>query len=189
MGWVSANTNKHELAMAYFDRVLARAPEDLFALLGKGNSLNALGMLGPAEKYLKRVLALDPDNQYATAELALVKFNRGDDAASEKLFLAALAEEPNRYTCPHEGLGMIYLRAGKLDKARASFDKAIKINPDIEFKKYNGLARIYIKEGKVERARALLRKSIKNYPYDGEARGLLESIKGKPPGSPASRTP
>ena len=179
LGWAAANTNQHNLAIKQFDRVLDRMEGDVFALIGKGNSLNALNRLDAAEAALERVLLLDPDNQYATAELALVKFNRGDDDAAEKLFKAALKHEGERYTCPHEGLGLIYLRAGKIDKARDSFKKAIKINPNIEFKKFNGLARIHIRDGKYNKARELLRKSMQNYPYDDEARKLLESIKGK----------
>ena len=179
MGWVMANTGHHPAAMEQFDRILAGDPKDTFALLGKGNSLNATGKLADAETYLRRVLALDPTNRFALAELALVKYNRGQDAESEKLFLAALKGDERRYTCPHEGLGMIYLRAGKLERAKESFRRAIKINPNIEYKKFNGLARIFIREGKYKRARVLLRKSMANYPYDGEAKKLLASIKGK----------
>jgi len=179
LGWAAANTNQHDEAVKQFDKILARRADDIFAWIGKGNSLNALNKLDAAEAALGRVLRLDPDNKYATAELALVKFNRGEDAAAERLFKAALKQESERYTCPHEGLGLIYLRAGKIDQARDSFKKAIQINPDIEFKKFNGLARIHIREGKYAKARELLKKSMKNYPYDDEAKKLLESIKGK----------
>lgn len=74
---------------------------------------------------------------------------------------------------------MIYLRAGKLDRAKASFRKAIAINPNIEYRKFNGLARILIREGNHAKARELLRRSIKNYPFDDTARKLLRSIEGK----------
>jgi len=179
MGWVSANVNEHPQAISYFDRVIAGKAGDIFAWLGKGNSQNALNKLDAAETALKKVLKLDPGNKYATAELALVKYNRGQDGEAERLFLAALKQDEAQYTCPHEGLGLIYLRAGKLARAKASFRKAIKINPDIEYKKFNGLARILIREGKYARARKLLRKSMQNYPYDDEAKNMLASIKGK----------
>ncbi len=179
LGWAAANTNQHRQAIKHFDKILNSMDDDTFAWIGKGNSLNALNQLDAAEAALTRVLRLDPDNRYATAELALVKYNRGEDAAAERLFKAALKQESERYTCPHEGLGLIYLRAGKIEKARDSFNKAIKINPNIEFKKFNGLARIHIREGKYDRARKLLRKSIQNYPYDDEAKKLLKSIERK----------
>ena len=179
MGWASANVNLPPLAISYFNRVIAGKDDDIFAWLGKGNSLNALNKLDAAEKALRRVLALDPGNKYATAELALVKYNKGQNTEAERLFKAALKQDDSQYTCPHEGLGLIYLRAGKLAKAKDSFRKAIKINPDIEFKKFNGLAKIFIREDKYVKARKLLRKSMQNYPYDDEAKKLLASIKGK----------
>ena len=179
LGWIAANQNHHAEAIKHFDRILSQNGDDIFALLGKGNSQSALGKLLQAEASLGRVLSLDPGNKYAMAELALVKHNRGQDAHAERLFKAALKLDPRRYTCPHEGLGLIYLRAGKLNQAKLSFRKAIAINPNIEYRKFNGLARILIREGKYAGARRLLRKSIQNYPHDDTARKLLESIKGK----------
>ena len=187
MGWLSSNQNRHEVAIRFFDRILALDAEDIFALLGKGNSQNALNRLDSAERQLKKALALSPGNKYALAELALVSYNRGDDQEAERLFKAALKRDRTwRYTCPYEGLGLIYLRAGKIDKAKASFKQAIKINPNIEYKKFNGLARIFISEGKLHKARELLRRSIKNYPYDNEARGLLARIGQPGAGPPAA---
>ncbi len=178
MGWLLANQNQHEAAIKQFDRVLVQDASDVFALLGKGNSLNALKRLDGAQKHLQKVLEVDPYNQYALAELALVKLNRGKLKEAEALFKAALRQAGSaRYTCPHEGLGMIYMRAGKLKLAKASFRKAIDINPNIEFKKFNGLARIFIREGKYAQARKLLQQSIKNYPHDDEARKLLATIR------------
>ena len=179
MGWIAANQNRHPEAIKHFDRVLSHNRGDLFALLGKGNSLSALSLLEQAEATLGQALKLDPGNKYAMAELALVMHNRGQDAQAERLFKAALKLDPRRYTCPHEGLGLIYLRAGKLDQARASFRKAIAINPNIEYRKFNGLARILIGEGNYAGARKLLRQSMKNHAFDPTARKLLNSIKGK----------
>ena len=178
MGWLLANQNRHVEANKQFDRVLTRDDADVFALLGKGNSLNAQGKLDGAQRHLQKVLENDPYNQYALAELALVQLNRGKLGDAEELFKAALRQSGSaRYTCPHEGLGMVYMRAGKLKLAKASFRKAIEINPNIEFKKFNGLARIFIREGKHDEARKLLRQSIKNYPHDDEARKLLATIR------------
>lgn len=175
-GWREANRGEHEAAIAHFDRVLALEPDDRFGLLGKGNSLNALGRLDEAERHLGRVLALDPSNPYAMAELALVAYNRGDDETAQRLFEQASQSDPERYTCPWEGLGMVALRQGRVAEARDHFGRAIDINPDIEFAKYNGLARIYIEEGRHDQARELLLKSLANYPYDEEALELLVQL-------------
>jgi tetratricopeptide (TPR) repeat protein len=190
-GWREANRGEHEAAIAHFDRVLALEPDDRFGLLGKGNSLNALGRLDEAERHLGRVLALDPSNPYAMAELALVAYNRGDDDAAERLFGQAMEIEPERYTCPHEGLGLVYLRRGENEHAQTHFERAIEVNPDIEYAKYNGLARIHLAQGRLDQAESLLRKSIENYPHDDEARQLLEEIErlregGAAPSPPAT---
>ncbi len=176
MGWLHANQDQHDLAIKYFDRVLSHRPYDLLARLGKGNSLMGLQLMDRAETELQGVLDLDPDNPYAKAELASIHLSRGDVSLAEQGFQAALAAHDKGYTCPYEGLGMVYLRQGKINEAKKSFEKAISINPDIEYKKFNGLARIYIQEGRTEEAEKLLRKSIANYPYDDEAKKLLDEL-------------
>jgi len=179
MGWLTSNQARHRESVAYYERVLERQPDDVFALLGKGNSETALNHLDEAEALFNRVLELQPGNKYALAELALVKYNKGEDTLAEKTFKKALQQDEGTYTCPYEGLGMVYLRQGRIKDAKESFRSAIDINPDIEYKKFNGLASIYIKERNYTKAAALLRKSIENYPYDPEASELLESIRDK----------
>ena len=179
MAWTLSNQNKHLEAIKYFDRVLSINSSDIFSLLGKGSSLNALGRLDEGEAMFKKVLAQDPKNQYGLAELGLVKLNRGDTKGAESAFKAALASgAKGKYTCPHEGLGLVYLKRGKITRAKQSFEKAIAINPDIEYKKFNELAKIYIHQGKKARAEKLLEKSIQNYPYDPEAKRLLAELRG-----------
>ncbi|MBL6974655.1 MAG: tetratricopeptide repeat protein [Deltaproteobacteria bacterium] len=179
MAWVAANNNRHVDAIGHYDVILERQADDVFALLGKGNSLSGLRRMEEAEKLFRKVLDDHPDNPYALAELALVQYNRGEDVAAEKGFKSALAVDDMRYTCPYEGLGLIYLRQGRMDEARKNFERAIAINPHIEYKKYNGLARIHIKNGDLEKARKLLKKSISNYPHDPEAREMLKGLEGK----------
>ena len=178
LGWVAANQNRHKQAIGYFERTLTHRPADLLALLGKGNSLTALGQLDRAERLFARLRTLYPDNPYVLAEGALVQFNKRNDRRAERGFKKAIQLD-KEYTCPYEGLGLIYLRRGQLARAKASFQRAISLNPDIEFKKYNGLARIYIKEGRVDEARRLLQKSVANYPHDSEARRLLAALEKK----------
>jgi tetratricopeptide (TPR) repeat protein len=179
LAWLYANQNRHAAALPHYDALLRIKPDHLLALLGKGNSLSGLKQLDAAERVFQQVLKAYPDNAYAIAELAIVKYNRGDNAAAEDYFRKALAQDNEHYTCPYEGLGLIYLRQGKLDKAKQNFAKAIEINPDIEYKKFNGLAKIYLKEGRLDEARRLLEKSVANYPYDPEAKELLRSLEAK----------
>ncbi len=181
MGWSHANDTNHELALLHFDAVLDYHSKSVIALVGKGNSLNALGRLEEAEHELRHVLQLQPDNPYAHAELGTVLLARGDDNGAEQAFESALEVEPTNYTCPHEGLGLVMLRQGRTDDAKAAFEKAIEINPNIEYRKYNELARIHIAEGDLDEARRLLEKSVANFPHDPEAAEMLAGLEGGAP--------
>lgn len=176
MAWATANQNDNEAAMTHYQRILRHRPADLFALLGMGNALTAARQMDRAELLFRAVLARDPRNAFAHAEMGLLHYNRGDDAAALNAFSMALRQDKERYTCPYEGMGLVYLRQGKLKKAQRNFERAISIAPNIEYKKYNGLAKIHIREGNYAAARRLLRKSLKNYPHDPEARRLLASL-------------
>ena len=176
MGWSAANRNEHVQAISWFDRILARQSDDLLGMIGKGNSLIGLGLLADAARVLESVLEVHPDNPYALAELAMIRLKNGEDGAAEQGFRKALAQDDRNYTCPYEGLGLLYLRQGRTEKARENLQRAIQINPDIEFKKYNGLARIHMSEGNYEAATKLLRKSQENFPHDDEAARLLEEV-------------
>ncbi len=189
LGWAAANQNRHLEAVRHFDRILARNGHDLLGLLGKGNSLLGLGRVVEARSVFEQVLKKHPANRYALAELAVIRMSRGDHAGAERGFKKALEQDSQHYTCPYEGLGLLYLRQGKIAAAKKNLQKAIRINPDIEYKKFNALARIYIDEGRPEEAEALLRRSIKNYPHDPEAARLLRRLtalarKGRGVGSP-----
>ncbi len=176
LGWTLANQNRHAEALDQYFTIVTRYKYDLLAGLARGNSLTGLQRLDEAQAVFDELLTHYPDNPYLLAEMALVQYNRGDDAAAEANFQRALAREDKTYTCPYEGLGLVYLRQGKIDDAKKNFEKAIEINPDIEYKKFNGLAKIYIKEGRVKEARELLERSIRNYPHDGEAARMLKEL-------------
>ena len=144
----------------------------------KGNNQTSIPFkrIEEAEKIFKKVLTIDPENEYAFAELGIVEYNKNRDNHAEELFSKSLAINNKTYSCPYEGLGLVYLKQNKIKEAEESFKKAIDINPQIEYKKYNGLAKIYIQQHKYEEAKKLLHKSIENYPYDNEAKELLKGI-------------
>ena len=176
VAWSLSNQVHHEEALEWYDRILLHQGADTFALLGRANALMAMGQLDASQDALERVLAMDPDNPYAIAELALVDLNRGDVTAAEQGFQRALEVEPVTYSCPYEGLGLVYLQQGLTEQAQQAFERAIAINPDHDFRKYNGLARIRMAEGRYDEAEALLRKSIENHPHDPAAGELLQQL-------------
>jgi tetratricopeptide (TPR) repeat protein len=187
MAWINSNQNKHEEALSYYDAISADHPSQvlrlnapyILVLLGKGNALMGLKRIDEAKELFDKVLMIEPENEYALAELGIVSYNKQDDKRAEELFKESLRVSKTGYTCPYEGLGLLYLRSGKTKEAEENFKKAIEVNPNIEYKKYNGLAKIYLKEGRYKEAKELLDKSIKNYPYDNEAKELLKQLETK----------
>ncbi len=177
--WRHSNQKEHDEAVSWYETVIQAHEGDLLARLGMANSLTALKRPAEATTHLERVLALDPDNQYALSGLALLHYNQGRAEDAEQLFQQALRQDGERYTCPYEGLGLVYLRQGRTAEAEEAFSKAIAINPDIEYLKYNGLARIKIEQGLTAEAEQLLRKSIENYPYDPEAQQMLDHLRSR----------
>ncbi len=176
MGWSLATQLQHERAIAHFDAVLIRRPSSLMALLGRGNSLNAMGEFDRAEEDFQRVEGLDPGNAFALAERGLVQLNRGEVDGAAASFEAALAVEPDGFTCPLEGLGMVYVLQDRQGEAATMLESAIETNPDIEYEKYNQLAKIRMQEGDFAEARRLLEQSLKNFPQENEAPALLEEL-------------
>jgi tetratricopeptide (TPR) repeat protein len=175
-GWLYANQNRHETALLFYDKILKKEPDYPLALVAKGNSLMAIGRLDESKRVLEKVLEKDPEDPYALAELGLVRYNEGNDKEAERLFKASIANVNQHYTCPYVGLGLVYMRRGEMDAAKKYFQTSINMNPEIGYQKYNGLAKIYLKEGRLNEAEKLLRKSIENYPYDDEAKKILEKV-------------
>jgi tetratricopeptide (TPR) repeat protein len=178
LGWASGNRGAWREASPWFERVLEERADDRLGLLGQANALAWLGDAEGSEALLQRVLEAHPDDPYALAELAGIQLDRGELQAAEASYRAALKTGGERYTCPWEGLGLVYLQQGRVAEAREHLEHAVAINPNIEYRKYNGLARIALAEGDVEEARRLLLRSIENYPADPEAAELLKQIDG-----------
>ncbi|MCO4773868.1 MAG: tetratricopeptide repeat protein, partial [Deltaproteobacteria bacterium] len=176
LGWAESNAGRYSQSLDWFDQLLAERPEHLLGLLGKANSLAWLGDGDGSEALLREVLAADPGNPYALAEIAGIQLDRGALDDAEASYRAAMETTGAGYTCPWEGLGLVYLQRGQLDEAAVHLEKAVAINPDIEFRKYNGLARIYLARGETERARQMLERSIANFPHDPEAKRLLDEL-------------
>jgi tetratricopeptide (TPR) repeat protein len=176
LGWAHSNLDDHPLALEVFQELCVEEPTDVLAALGLGNSLLALNRLDEAEKSFDGVLRVEPQNRFALAERAMLHFLRGEDDLAESGFRAALAEAPSTYTCPYEGLGLLYLRQGRTPQAVQMLERAIDVNPSIEYRKYDALARIRMEQGQLDEAEALLVRSLENNPNGTDAPSLMAEI-------------
>jgi len=185
LAWLEGNTGNHEAAARHFRQILASRPSHTLALLGLGNSLTVLERNDEATKVFEKVLAMEPRNAYALAGLGTLALNRGALREAEELLKRAKEESDESYSCPYEGLGLLFLRQGLEGAAAAHFTEAIERQPGIEYRKYDGLARILMKQGRLERARDLLRKSLRNHPEGKDARELLKQVEERLAATPA----
>ena len=193
MGWTDANQGRHDQALGWFDRVLKDQPEDVLAQLGRGNSLLALERPEEAIGAFDRVLALQPGNRYARSGRAAVLAARGDLQAAEAEYLAAMDETAAgaQFTCPHRGLGLLYLRQGRVDEAKDQLERSVELDPQIGYRKFVMLAKIYVTEQRWDEAERLLEAALRNRPGGAEAKQLLEEVRrrggGGGPPPPAAR--
>lgn len=180
LGWSDANEGRHEAAIGWFERVLADQPDDVLALLGRGNSLLALERPADAGLAFDRVLAMQSGNRYARSGRAAVLAAAGDLAGAEAEYKAAAEADGAAFTCPHRGLGLLYLKQGKTEAARGELEASVELDPEVGYRKFVALARIYIAEGRHAEARPLLETALKNTPDGAAARELLDSLPSAP---------
>lgn len=80
------------------------------------------------------------------------------------------------HTCPYEGLGLLYLRQGREDRAAGHFETAVEVSPDREPRQYIHLAAIRINRGRYKEAEKLLAKAKTLSQHQREINRLLKRI-------------
>ena len=176
--WCHHALGEYQQASEVFARVLAQRPDDIRALLGRGNALNGLGQASLAQELFRRVLLIEPAHPQALAGLGTALYNQGRYELAAALFRGAQRVAPASYSCPFEGLGLVYLAQRKPRMARKQFEAAIAADPGSDYRKYDELARIELESGNRHEAARLLRMSLDNHPAGEEARRMLEQLIG-----------
>ncbi len=82
-----------------------------------------------ALEYLQRALALDPQYGFALASMSRFHADVGDHAQAMEYAQRMRAAAPDD-AAPHELLGNLFFRMGKLDEAVAEFKRTMVIKPD-----------------------------------------------------------
>lgn len=80
-----------------------------------------------ASEYANKAVALDNYLAAGHISLGLVQMQAGDSAGAEKQFLMAADLDPKSAT-PHEWLGHLYDKNGKLDRAASELKRAVELN-------------------------------------------------------------
>jgi Flp pilus assembly protein TadD len=116
-----------DVALHVADMILAKNPKDAAALTTRGDALYALGQRGKAGDAYRAAVAVDTTSVGAQIGLGRTLAS-SDPAEAEKLFLAALALEPDNLIALNN-LGVVRDLQGRNDEAQAAYRQALDLAP------------------------------------------------------------
>jgi len=117
-------------AKEIFDALLARDPDNVSV-----NNAMALyylyhGDLEMAEKFVTKVLIIQPNNVVALNTRGLINLKSGNLAIARWVFEEKALKEDPHSTEAWTNLGVTYMKMGKTPEAVACFEKALEFDPD-----------------------------------------------------------
>jgi Tfp pilus assembly protein PilF len=126
-GYVFSRTDRPELAMGDYRRVLKRDKNNLFALNNLGYHLSLAGKYDEAEQLLTKAIAIAPEWGYTYNNMAHVKLMTGWLDKGKELIDKSLELEPdNAYA--YKNLGIYYISTKNKSMALESINKAIEMD-------------------------------------------------------------
>ena len=177
---LATRKRSYNRAVEDFDKVLALQPENVDALIARGNAYSQLGDNGRALADLDRAVQLAPDNAQAYVIRGLANNRRGQKQLAMQDYQTALKYAP-RYPQALANRAALLSQEGKYDQAIADLDESIKADADNPVAYYNrGYA--YFAKHQYDKALADYDAAIKLEPGMGLAynnRCLIRAITGK----------
>lgn len=154
LGYVQLARKSHEAALDHFDRAVVANPRYVAALAGRGEALLAAGERDQALKSFEAAVAADPGLDALRTRIAVLQARgQQDDVAAARNAL--------------EG--------GRLNEARAAYERAIVTSPDSPFL-YRELADVMRRQGDLDAAAQQAAKAAELDPTDARAQTLLGEI-------------
>jgi Flp pilus assembly protein TadD len=101
-----------------------------------GKALFMIDDIEQAQKYLKKVIDLNPNSDEAYFHTGLILRKKGHLKDAENLFLKALSLQPNNANV-HNNLGVTLLEQGRFQEAKEFLNKALEIYPEHINARYN----------------------------------------------------
>ena len=126
---VQYELGKKEDALASAKSCLEEDEESLACLAIAANVSGDLGDTESRDKYMQRYQDLNPDDPASIFNQAVEFLNALDDARARPLLEQCLDVDPNYPKCLFE-LGMLKLRGGDMEGAKADLQKYLEVAPD-----------------------------------------------------------
>lgn len=136
----------YDRAIEDFDKVLVLEPNNVEALVSRGDAFSQLSDFGRAMADLNRAVALAPDKATVLLTRGQIESRSGNLAGATRDYEAALKLEP-RYAAAMVNLAAIRAMQGQFGAAVALLDQAIAIDPRNQRAFYNrGYAEFALKQ-------------------------------------------
>jgi tetratricopeptide (TPR) repeat protein len=119
---------KPEEALARADAALKREPENVQALILRGNALAGLSSYEDALKSIEQAIQLDPERGATYTHLGQIELAQGSREQAESAFVKAVALDPKEILS-RLALANFYWSVGRTTEAGAAFEEALKIEP------------------------------------------------------------
>ena len=129
MAGIDFDSGDNELALATSRRCLEEDDESLRCLAVASNAAGAVGDTEAQAAYLVQYQELNPDDPATLFNQAAGFLNKMDDDSARPLLESCLAVDPGFAKCLFE-YGMLLLRTGDLEGAKAQFEKYLEVAPD-----------------------------------------------------------
>lgn len=177
---LATRKRSYNRAIEDFDKVLVLQPDNVDALIARGNAYSQIGDNGRALTDLDRAIQLAPDNAQAYVIRGLANNRRGQKQLAMQDYETALRYAP-RYPQALANRAALLSEEGRYDQAIADLDESIKADSDNPVAYYNrGYA--WFAKHEYDKALADYDRAIRLEPDMGRAynnRCLIRAITGK----------
>ena len=129
MTGIDYDSGDNELALSTARHCLEEDDESLKCLAVAANAAGNVGDKEAQAAYLAQYQALNPDDPATLFNQAAGFLNKMDDDSARPLLEGCLAIDPEFAKCLFE-YGMLLLRTGDLEGAKAQFEKYLEVAPD-----------------------------------------------------------
>ncbi|MEN8206484.1 MAG: tetratricopeptide repeat protein [Pseudomonadota bacterium] len=161
-GQVLSDAELHKDALDLYGEALQASPDNADLLYAHSLAAERLGKLEIAERDMRRILELDPDNVRTLNALGYTLADRTNRYEEALVYInRAYAQEPDDPAII-DSLGWVHYRLGNLDEARRHLQRAWDISKDSEIGAH--LGEVMWAQGDREAARAIWETSRQSSP-------------------------
>ncbi len=128
LGTVGLVKGSHDIAVIHFQKAVSLAPEDEMANLGLGLAFQGLEELEESNKWVRKALQINPENQAGLFTLVKLAYDRNKFSDAEQSIGKYLTLHPHDHHMLYTLAGILY-KNGQNDEALAKLQDIISVDP------------------------------------------------------------